>query len=99
MRELFVYYRVRPSDAAAALAATQQLQARLRERYPELRTRLLRRPDTDHELQTWMETYATEPPHAGVSAEMQAGIEAEARALASLIQGERHIEVFIACAS
>jgi hypothetical protein len=109
MRELFVYYRVRPSDAAATLAATQQLQARLRNRYPGLRTRLLRRPDTDtdtdtghdhdHELQTWMETYATEPPQAGVSAEIQAAIEAEARVLASLIHGERHTEVFIACAS
>jgi len=99
MRELFVYYRVRPGDAAAVLAATRQLQARLRDRYPELRTRLLRRPDTDHELQTWMETYATEPPHAGVSAEMQADIEAEAHALAPPIHGERHTEVFIACAS
>jgi hypothetical protein len=100
MRELFVYYRARPSDAAAMLAAVQRLQTLLRDRYPGLRTRLLRRPDADdHELQTWMETYATDPPSDGVSTEMQAAIEAEARMLAPLIQGERHVEVFVACAS
>jgi hypothetical protein len=100
MRELFVYYRVRASDAAAALASVQRLQALLSDRFPGLRARLLRRPDTaDHELQTWMETYATDPPRDGISAELQAAIEAEAGMIAPLIQGTRHVEVFVACAS
>ena len=54
---------------------------------------------TDGE-QTWMETYAidarTHP--AGVSAALQAEIEAGARALAPFMNGARHTEVFIACA-
>jgi len=99
MRELFIYYRVRPADAVAALAAVQRLHAQLRSNHAGLCARLLRRPDDDHELQTWMETYATDPPHDGISAELQAEIETGAGALAPFIQGTRHTEVFIACAS
>ena len=99
MRELFVYYRVRPADAVEALAAVRRLHAQLRSDRPGLCARLLRRTDDDHELQTWMETYATDPPHDGISAEWQADIEASARVLAPFIQGTRHTEVFIACAS
>ena len=99
MRELFIYYRVRASDAAAALRAVQRLQADLRARHPQLRTRLLQRPETDQDLQTWMETYATETSVGGIDAALQADIEASAAALLALIQGARHTEVFIACAS
>ena len=99
MRELFIYYRVRAGDAPAALRVVQSLQADLRARHPQLRTRLLQRPETDQDLQTWMETYATEPTAGGIDADLQADIEASSGAMLTLIQGLRHTEVFIACAS
>jgi len=99
VRELFIYYRVRAGDAAAALAAVQRLHVELRERWPGLRARLLQRPETDEDLLTWMETYATDPGTGGIDAAMQAHIEARASALLPLIQGLRHTEVFTACVS
>ena len=50
---------------------------------------------------TWMETYLIDPriDAAGVSAAMQAEIEAAARVLEPFLNGARHTEVFIACAS
>jgi hypothetical protein len=99
VRELFIYYRVRAGDAAAALAAVQRLHAELRERFPGLRARLLQRPETDQGLLTWMETYATDPGTGGIDAAMQTHIETRASALLPLIQGARHTEAFTACAS
>jgi len=101
MRELFVYYRVRADDAEAALPLVRGLQARLIEQHLGLVARLLRRPETNDGTQTWMETYAIDPGHApeGVSAALQAAIEAEACALLPLLEGPRHTEVFLACAS
>jgi Domain of unknown function (DUF4936) len=98
MRELFVYYRARSNDAPALEAAVQAMQARLRAEHPALTTRLLRRPDENGGLQTWMETYST-TRIGGVTPGLQTHIEAQALALAPLIDGPRHIEVFIACAS
>ena len=48
-----------------------------------------------------METYLIDPriDAAGVSAAMQAEIEAAARVLEPFLNGARHTEVFIACAS
>lgn len=101
MRELFVYYRIRAGDAAAALAAVHAMQRRLREQHPALVARLLRRADETGAVQTWMETYATdlnrEP--AGVSPSWQAEIEAQAGVLAPLLDGPRRTEAFVACAS
>ena len=50
---------------------------------------------------TWMETYLIDPriDAAGVSAALQAEIEAAARVLEPFLNGTRHTEVFIACAS
>jgi Domain of unknown function (DUF4936) len=101
MRELFIYYRVRSANAAPALAAVRHFQARLQTLHPPLSPRLLRRPDEVDGAQTWMETYSTDPmlDPAGITAELQAAIEALAQPLAPLIDGPRHTEVFIACAS
>jgi len=96
MRELFIYYRVRSGKALAAQDAVTQLQARLRTLSPRLIARLLRRPDEENELQTWMETYALDN---GITEAMQAHIEAEAVALLPLIEGPRHVEAFVACVS
>lgn len=98
MRELFVYYRVRSNDAPALKAAVRDMQARLRAEHPALTARLLRRPDENGGLQTWMETYSA-TRIGGVTPELQTHIEAQAQALSPLIDGPRHTEAFIACAS
>ena len=100
MRELFIYYRVRAVDQQLAKAAVLGFQARLRECYPQLATRLLYRPEATDGLLTWMETYATDPRQdpAGVSPHLQATIEEYAAVLTPLIQGSRHTEVFTVCA-
>jgi hypothetical protein len=101
VREVFVYYRVRGVDAAAARAAVLAAQQHLRDRHPSLRARLLRRPEETDGLQTWMETYSTDPMQdpAGITAALQADIESSAQPMAHCIEGSRHTEVFIACAS
>ena len=102
MRELFIYYRLRSIDVAAARALVIDFQAQLRRHHPQLIARLLRRPDDAvDDRQTWMETYSTDPVRepAGVTAELQAAIEARAAVLAPLLDGPRHVEVFIASVS
>ena len=101
MRELFIYYRLRSIDAAAAQAAVHTYQAALRAHHPPLIARLLRRPEETDGYQTWMETYTIDPLRepAGISPELQAEIERHAQSLAPWLAGPRHTEVFIACAS
>jgi len=101
MRELYVYYRVPEGDAVAAEAEALQFQLALRTRTPGLVTRLLRRPDPSGGRSTWMEIYAMDPQidPAGVCAALQAHIEREAARHLTRIDGERHVEVFLACAS
>ena len=107
MRELFVYYRVPSIDALAAQALVHGFHERLLSLHPHLNARLLCRSDEADEAdetgawQTWMETYSTDPMRepAGITAEIQSDIEAHARVLLPLIDGPRHTEVFIACAS
>jgi hypothetical protein len=99
MRELFIYYRVPCIVVAEVLSAVRQMQARLREEEPALIARVLRRTGGDDENETWMETYATHDAGEGLTAALQARIEARALALQPLIDGARHTEVFFACAS
>ncbi|CAN5903429.1 hypothetical protein BH11PSE8_BH11PSE8_21490 [soil metagenome] len=102
MRELFIYYRVRSEQAVAALATVRAAQTRLSVAFPELRMRLLQRPETVDGCQTWMETYATDPMNApqGITPALEAAIDSLAQAaLAPYIAGPRHTEAFIACAS
>ena len=100
MRELFVYYRVAADHAAQAGAAALAMQAQLQRVHPQLRMRLLRRPEAVDGQQTWMETYATDASATpeGIDAQLQAAIEAAAVALQPWIAGPRHTEVFVACA-
>ena len=101
MRELYVYYRVPEGDAVAAETEAREFHARLRAQTPGLVTRLLRRPDASGGRSTWMEVYAMDPQvePSGVSASLQADIEREAARQLTRIDGERHVEVFVACAS
>ena len=101
MRELFIYYRVHLQAAPAAKAAVIAMQTRLQQRHPGLKARLLCRIESDPApTQTWMETYAIDPmTHpAGITPELQAEIDAEARVLAESIDGVRHTEAFRPCA-
>ncbi|KNZ31526.1 MAG: hypothetical protein AD742_16110 [Methylibium sp. NZG] len=97
MRELFVYYRVRVGHEATALSIVIALQTELKQRWPGLTTRLMRRPVEPGSPQTWMETYAmTSATNGdGVDAECERAIEAAALALATSIDGVRHTEVFV----
>ena len=97
MRELYVYYRVAPADAAAAETGVLTLQRRLREEHAGLQARLLRRPELHNGFETWMETYSCNG-QGGVTPAQQAAIESAAAALSACIAGPRHTEVFIACA-
>jgi Domain of unknown function (DUF4936) len=97
MREVFVYYRVQSDNAEALLAGVRLVQSRLRERYPALEARVMRRPEALGGEETWMETYAVAAAQAsgGVTQAMQREIEAEAEALRPMIAGARHAEVFV----
>jgi Domain of unknown function (DUF4936) len=101
LRELFIYYRVKPAQLAQARAAVAAMQAQLQAAHPQLVARLLQRDDAQGGLHTWMETYRTEPHRdaAGIGVELQAAIESAAIAVAPFIAGPRHTEVFVACAS
>jgi hypothetical protein len=98
MRELFIYYRVPLVAGTLALRAVRQMQARLIEEEPALIARVLRKAGNDDNTETWMETYATHGGQ-GVTTTLQARIEALALVLSPLIDGARHTEVFVACAS
>jgi len=97
-RELFIYYRIASSQARAARGVVTAFQARLCARHPGLSARLLRRPEEHLGQQTWMEIYAHTATR-GIDDALAADIEREASALAALLQGTRHVEVFVACAS
>ncbi len=95
MRELFVYYRVRVGSETIASSLVDAFQTGLKQRFPKLGARLLRRPPSLGEAQTWMEIYSVASGGGGVSAEAQQAIEAAALALAPHLDGPRHTEVFI----
>lgn len=97
--QLYVYYRVRPADAAAVIAAVGALHAGWRARWPGLACTLARRAeahDRADEPCTLMEIY--QQP-GGVPEACQREIERAARErLAAWVVGERHLEVFVPCA-
>ncbi|MBT9501083.1 MAG: DUF4936 family protein [Burkholderiaceae bacterium] len=90
MQELYVYYKLEPQQAEAALAAFRQLQAALRLQLPGLQSRLLQRPVPAGAQQTWMEVHSW-PQGAAPPDGWLALIAAEAQALPG---GQRQIEVF-----
>ncbi len=90
--ELFIYWRCDRADAAAALAATAQMQAALLAQHAVLRARLYQRVEADVAQVTVMESYSAA---AGIDASLQAAVEAAAvKALARWQQGQRHLERF-----
>jgi hypothetical protein len=98
MIELFIYYRVPAQRSQEAKRILLQWQRALNAAHPELRARLLMRPDAGEGLQTWMETYAlsstgTDAAHTALRALLEQG-PAE---LQSCIVAGRHVEVFVPC--
>jgi hypothetical protein len=97
-RQLFVYYRVAAPDLGACVQAARSFQAELQRTHPDLQCALLQRPAAEDAggQRTLMETYARP---GGIDAALQAHIaQAAATALALLVAGPRHVEVFEPCA-
>lgn len=91
-RALFVYWKTDPGQAAAAAAALQDWQARLRQEHPALVAALYRRADDAGPMLTLMETYAAT---GGLDDALQTRVVAEGDALcAPWCTGRRHVEVF-----
>jgi hypothetical protein len=89
MMDLYVYYKVRESDAAALAPRVRAMQAALaREGFA---VQLKRRPESKDGMQTWMEVYP------GVDRAFEARVDdAAAQAgLSGLIDGPRRAEVFV----
>jgi hypothetical protein len=89
MTDLYVYYKVRESDAAALAPRVRAMQAALAR--DGIAVQLKRRPESKDGMQTWMEVYP------GVADAFQARLdEAAAHAgLAGLVAGPRRAEVFV----
>jgi len=90
LQELYVYYKLEPAQAEAALAAFRQLQATLKLQLPGMQSRLLQRPAAAGAQQTWMEVHSW-PQVATPPDGWQDVIETLAR---SLPLSQRHVEVF-----
>jgi hypothetical protein len=88
-RQLFIYWKLAPAEAAAAEERARQLQRQLREAHAGLRAGLFRRAEETGGTVTLMETYAL--PGPGVGPALQAAIEAT---MAPACPAPRHVEVF-----
>ncbi len=90
MTDLYIYYRVPERQAAQLAPRVQAMQARLLALHG-VAGQLKRRPGSSDGTQTWMEVYpATEPAFC---AALDAAVQLDA--LADLIDGPRHTEVFM----
>lgn len=94
VRALFIYYRVPTAEAGRAASAVREAQARLMQTHPGLVAQLWQRPQARDGQLTWMEVYRHPQ---GVSAALQAQIDAALAVAAPWITGPRHVEVFMPC--
>ena len=101
---LFVYWRCKAADVAAAQAAARRLQARLCEEYPGLQARLFLRADATASAPgevTLMETYAPDDGAAGAQPALLAAwplvvdsVRAASSELQPWLSSARHLEAF-----
>ena len=89
MTNLYIYYQVREEHASALCLRVAAMQAALAGS-EGVKGRLLRRPQAPDGLHTWMEVYEAGSP--GFEAALAAAV--DEAALAAMIEGGRHIEVF-----
>lgn len=108
MRELFVYYRVRPEAGPAAHRAVAAMQRDLCDGHPGLEARLLKRREVATSSETWMEIYAFRGarigsldgagadigPAAVLDDVFESRLATAALALVPFIDGSRHVERF-----
>ena len=95
-RTIYVYYRVRLANAPVAVAAVRSFQAGLVVALPGLHCGLAQRAEQGGELLTLMEIYGHP---SGLSAAWRLETETLAQTqLAPWTVGQRHVEVFEACA-
>lgn len=87
MIDLYVYYKVRDEHAATLAPLVCALQARV---IQPGAARLLRRPESNDGVQTWMEVYPDVPET--FAAELEAA--ACNAGFDHLVQGPRRVEVF-----
>ena len=89
MNDLYIYYRVRDDRAAQLLVRVRAMQAALAAAH-RIIGQIKRRPGSQEGLQTWMEIYTA------IGSGFDAVLEHAVRdaALAELIEGPRHTEVF-----
>jgi hypothetical protein len=90
MSDLFIYYRVRDEHSAQLAPRVQAMQARLAAAHAVTGS-LKRRPESKDGAQTWMEIY----PATGPGFEAALALAVRDAALAELIDGQRHAEVFM----
>jgi len=88
--DLYIYYRVRTTDADAFRAKVVAMQDNLAREYG-ISAALKRRPAAQDGMHTWMEVYL------GVSENFETKLEqaVAANRLSSLIDGNRHMEQFL----
>ncbi|MEO6352946.1 MAG: DUF4936 family protein [Burkholderiaceae bacterium] len=89
--DYYIYYRVRDAQALTLRDKVLPMQAALQRQY-HIGTALKRRPDKQNGTQTWMEVYLTVPD--GFDTALADAI--AAAEIAQQIDGERHMERFIA---
>lgn len=89
--DYYIYYRVRDAQAQSLRDKVLPMQAALQRQY-RIGTALKRRPDNQDGGQTWMEVYLAVPD--GFDAALAEAL--AAAKIAPQIDGERHIERFIA---
>ena len=89
MNDLYIYYQVRDADVAALSQRVRAMQARLLAGHA-IAGQLKRRPEAKDGLQTWMEIYPATGD--GFDAALVAAV--RDAALAELIAGNRHTEIF-----
>jgi hypothetical protein len=90
MTDLYVYYKVRESEAAVLAPRVRAMQAALATSHG-VAVQLKRRPGSKDGLQTWMEVYPGVPdsfPDALARAALEAGLDA-------LPDGPRRTELFV----
>jgi hypothetical protein len=92
--DIYVYYRAQHASSALLQARVQAMQTRLQTTYG-VQAQLKRRPESAEGNQTWMEVYLDVPADFGA---MLDSAVATANLL-PLIEGARHIEYFLDCAS
>lgn len=97
--ETYIYYRIEAADEGAVQRRVEEFQRALRQEYPGLQTRLLRRLESSAAQATLMETYAfTANGDTPAATDLLASIERAAAVIEPFLQGARHAEVFEPCA-